>query len=88
MARTLSGRHRTIEALKEIENALRLSSDLTSTHETRAVLHFWRGKILVEQNDLSSAKLEFQQAMSEQPDGIFAQGCSRIIARLDAATIR
>lgn len=88
MARTLSGRHQTTEALREIGNALRLSSDLTSTHETRAVLHFWRGKILVDQNDLSSAKFEFQQAMSEQPNGIFAQGCNRIITRLDAAAIR
>lgn len=88
MARTLSGRHQTTEALKEIGNALHLSSGLTSTRETRAVLHFWRGKILVDQNDLSNARLEFQQAMSEQPNGIFAQGCSRIIARLDAAAIR
>lgn len=88
MALTLCGRHQSADALREIGYAMRLLSGPTSTHEARAALHFWRGRILVDQQDFSSAKVEFQYVLSEEPNGIFAQISSTAISRLEAAAIR
>lgn len=87
MARTFWGRHQAAEALREIGIAMRQCSNATSSPEARAGLHFWRGRILVDQHDFAGAKQEFQSAVHEQPLGIFAQSSSQIIARLNAAAI-
>lgn len=88
MARTLWGRHQSADALKEIGNAMRLSTPMTTTPESRAALHFWCGRILIDQHDFSSAKVEFQHALSEDPNGIFAPSSSLLVSRLEAVAIR
>lgn len=88
MARSLWGRHESADALKEIGNAMRLSTTLTTTPESRAALHFWRGRILIDQHDFTSAKLEFQHALGEDPNGVFAPSSSLLVSRLEALPVR
>ena len=88
MARTLWGCHKSADALKEIGDAMRLSTTMTTTPESRAALHFWRGRILIDQHDFSSAKLEFQHALGEDPKGIFAKSSDLLISRLEAVGVR
>jgi tetratricopeptide (TPR) repeat protein len=88
MARTLIGRKQTGEALKEVTNAIRLSStDATASTESRAALHFCRGRVLVDLQEFADARREFEIAQKVDPQSSFGQSASQILARLDTAAI-
>jgi tetratricopeptide (TPR) repeat protein len=86
MARALLGRKQTDEALKEVTDAIRLSSsDATSSSEFGAALHFCRGRILVDLHEFADARREFEIALKADPRSSFGQSAGQILARLDTA---
>jgi tetratricopeptide (TPR) repeat protein len=89
MARTSFGRKQTGEALKEVTDAIRLaSSDATASSESRAALHFCRGRVLVDLHEFAEARREFEIALKADPQSSFGQSAGQLLARLDAAAIR
>src|SRR5437660_10889838 len=52
MARTLFGKHRNVEALREVSNAIeRISAGARSEPQSRATLHYLRGRILMDEHE-------------------------------------
>jgi tetratricopeptide (TPR) repeat protein len=88
MARALLGRKQSDEALKEVTDAIQLSSfDATPSSEFGAALHFCRGRILVDLQELAAARREFEIALKADPQSSFGHSAGKMLARLDAAAI-
>ena len=89
MARTLFGKHRNAEALREVTVAIqRVSIGAHAESQSRAALHYLRGQLLIGQDELARARLEFDQSLKEDPQGNLAKSSSEIIAALESQGIR
>ena len=89
MARTLFGKHRNAEALREVTDAIqRVSIGGRAAPQSCAALHYLRGQLLIEQDELAGARLEFEQSLKEDPQGNLAKSSSEIIAALESQGIR
>ena len=86
MARTLFGKHRSTEALAEVNDAITLiRASAVASPESRAYVHFLRGQILMDQHELEGARQEFELTLKEEPQGAFAHDSNEILARFQSA---
>jgi len=84
MARALGGKHRDLEALREVTEAERgMSGDTGVNPRSRATVHFLRAVILVNQQNYPGAIFEFQLTLKEEPDGDLAKRTNHILAQLE-----
>jgi len=89
MARTLCGKHRNLEALREVTDAIqRIASDPTAQAHSRATLHYLRGRLLMDQQEFRNAKVEFELVLSEEPQGGLTVSTTQNLARLESQGIR
>jgi len=88
MARALGGKHRELEALREVTEAERgMSVDTGANPTSRASVHYLRAMILVSQQDYASAILEFQLTLKEEPGGDLVNRTNRILTQLESQGI-
>jgi hypothetical protein len=89
MARALCGKHRSVEALREVTDAVRrMSADKGVTPQSKAAVHYLRGALLLDRNEFADARREFQMAIKAEPQGPIAATSNRIVARLESQDLR
>ena len=84
LARSLYGKEDYVAALREVNEALRLTSS-SEAPENRAYVHYLRGHVLVQLTDFPSAKEEFELTLKEDPDGELGAPSRRALELLRAA---
>src|SRR5581483_2454787 len=86
MARSLLGRHKSNEALAQVNQAIEQASidEKSRRPHNLATLHYLRGLIFIELHELAGAKLEFQAAGTEEPEGTLAQRSKQMVSQLDS----
>ncbi len=84
LARALYGKEDYPAALREINEALRLTTS-SEAPENRAYVHYLRAHVLVQLTDFPSAKEEFELTLKEDPDGELGLPSRRALELLHAA---
>jgi len=85
MARTLRGKNRIPEALREVTEAMRLmSADAAADSDSRAAVRYLHGLLLIDQHEFATARLEFELILKENPKGTAAERSTQILAQLDS----